>query len=207
MNIVDIVLALGLFWSARKGWQIGLFQSLLSLLSIVLAYGFALAYGESAAHQLLDTTEELDGGTALLGFLAVFVLVLVICYFVGKAIHKALLASPLGVFDAFGGGALGLAKGLLIFGLLTLFFRLYPIHSRIPILIEQSALGGPVQNAALVIADAAKKTFPKTKILLDRMGINSEKAPPLVDKLNKSAGEARKKIDELIDESREKLGQ
>lgn len=207
MNIVDIILALGLFWTARKGWQIGLIQSLLSLLSIVLAYGFALAYGESAARHLLDTTDELDGGTALLGFMAVFVLVLFACYIMGRALHKALQASPLGTIDAFGGGALGMAKGLLIFGLLTLFFRQYPIHSRVPTLIDQSALGPPVQNAALVIADAVKTAFPKTKSLLEGLGISAEKAPPLVDKLNKSAKEARKKIDELIDESRDKLGQ
>lgn len=204
MNIVDIILAIGLFWTARKGWQIGLIQSLLSLLSIVLAYGFALAYGEAAARQLLDTTEELDGGTALLGFLAVFAFVLLACYFIGRAIHKALQASPLGTIDAFGGGALGMAKGLLVFGLLTVFLFRYPIHSRIPTLIEQSALGPPVQNAALVIADAVKAAFPKTRTLLDRMGIHTEKAPPLVDKLNKSAQEARKKIDALIDETRQK---
>lgn len=207
MNIVDIILALGLFWTARKGWQIGLVQSLISLLSIVLAYGFALTYGESAARQLLDTTDELDGGTALLGFLAVFILVLVISHLIGRALHKALQASPLGTVDALGGGGLGLAKGLLILGLLTIFFRSYPVHSKIPTLIDQSALGPPVQNSALVIANAVKAVFPKTQNLLERMGVNPDKAPPLVDKLNKSAGEARKKIDELIDESKEKLGQ
>ncbi|MFT5367321.1 MAG: membrane protein required for colicin V production [Candidatus Latescibacterota bacterium] len=206
MNIVDIVLALGLFWTARKGWQIGLVQTLLSLLSIVLAYGFALAYGENAARQLLDTTEELDGGTALLGFLAIFVVVLIACYFIGRTLHKVLQASPLGIVDSVGGGALGLAKGLLILGLLTVFFKQYPIHSRVPTLIEQSALGTPVQDAALVIANVVKTIFPKTKNFLESMGVKGDKAPPLVDKLNKSAGEARKRIDELIDESREKLG-
>lgn len=206
MNIVDIILAIGLFWTARKGWQIGLIQSLMGLISIILAYGFALAYGESAARQLMDTTEDLDGGTALLGFLAVFILVLVACYFIGKTLHKVLQASPLGVVDSVGGGAIGLAKGLLILGLLTVFFQQYPLHSRIPTLIEQSALGIPVKNAALVIANVVKNTFPKTKSFLESMGVSGEKAPPLVDKINKTAGEARKKIDKLIDESREKLG-
>ena len=206
MNIVDIILAVGLFWTARKGWQIGLVQSFMGLISIVLAYGFALAYGESAARQLMDTTEELDGGTALLGVLAVFILVLVSCYFIGKTLHKVLQASPLGVVDSFGGGAIGLAKGLLLLGLLTVFFQQYPLHSRVPTLIEQSALGLPVKNAALVIAHVVKKIFPKTKNFLESMGVSGDKAPPLVDKINKTAGEARKKIDELIDESREKLG-
>ena len=126
---------------------------------------------------------------------------------IGRILHRVLQASPLGIVDAFGGGALGLAKGLLIFGLLTVFFRQYPIHSKIPVLIEQSILGTPVQDAALLIANAVKKTFPKTRNFLESMGVTAEKAPPLVDKLNKSAQEARKKIDALIDESREKIGQ
>ncbi|MDA0710510.1 MAG: CvpA family protein [bacterium] len=205
MNILDILLALALFWTARKGWQIGLLQSLISLLSIVLAYGFALAYGESAARHLLDTTDELDGGSALLGFVALFILVLVVCYLIGRIVHKVLQASPLGIVDSVGGGALGLIKGILIFGLLTIFIRQYPVFDRIPQLIEQSALGKPVEKGSTVIANAVRRVFPRTKSFLDRLGVKAEKAPPLVDKLNKSAEDVRKKINDLIDESRDKL--
>jgi membrane protein required for colicin V production len=205
MNIIDIILALGLFWMARKGWQIGLIQSLMGLISVVLAYGLALTYGESAARALLDATEDLDGSAAFLGFVAVFVVVLLGCYLIGRALHKALQASPLGIIDAFGGGGLGLIKGLLIFGLITTFARLYPLHSRVPELIDQSALGPPVQKAAQVIADGVQAVFPKAKTLLEKLGIQVQQTPPLVDKLNKEADEARKKINELLDESRQRL--
>lgn len=204
MNIIDLILALGLFWLARKGWQIGLIQSLISLISIILAYAFALTYGESAARTLLDSTEELDGGAALLGFIVVFAAVLVACFLIGRALHKALQASPLGVVDAVGGGALGLAKALLIFGLITTFVRLHPVHSRVPELIDQSALGPPVQKAAQVIADGVETMFPKTKTLLEKLGIQASETPPLVKKLNQGAKEARKKINELLDESGQK---
>ena len=83
MNIVDLIFALGLFWFARKGWQIGLVQSLIMLFSVILAYGFALTYGETTARALFDTTEDLGSGTALFGFLVVFVAVLAACYFSG----------------------------------------------------------------------------------------------------------------------------
>lgn len=205
MNIVDLILGFGLVWSTRKGWQIGLLQSLVSLLSVVIAYGIALTYGESAARQLFDTTEELDGGAALLGFLIVFFLILLACHFLGRALHKALMASPLGIVDAVGGGALGFAKGVLIFGLFTVFFRLYPIHSRIPELIDNAFLGPPIQKAALTIADAVQTAFPKTKNLLESMGVKVDKAPPLVDKLNKGAAETRQKINDFIDESKKRL--
>lgn len=205
MNIIDIILALGLFWLARKGWQIGLIQSLMGLISVVLAYGAALTYGEAAARALLGAIEDLDGGAALLGFVVVFVATLLGCYLIGRALHKALQASPLGIIDAFGGAALGLAKGLLILGLITTFVRLYPLHSRIPELIDQSALGPPVQTAAQIIAEGVQAVFPKTKTLLEKLGIQTQQTPPIVDKLNKEADEARKKINELLDESRQRL--
>ncbi len=205
MNIIDIILALGLFWMARKGWQIGLIQSLMGLISVVLAYGAALTYGESAARALLDATEDLDGGAALLGFVVVFVAVLLGCYLIGRALHKTLQASPLGTIDSFGGGALGLIKGLLILGLVTTFVRLYPLHSRVPELIDQSALGPPVQKAAEVIADGVQAVFPKTRTLLEKLGIQAQQTPPIVDKLNKEADAARKKINELIEKSRQQL--
>ena len=205
MNIVDLILALGLFWAIRKGWQIGLIPSLISLLSIVLAYGFALTYGETAARQVFNATDDLDGGAALMGFVAVFALVLLACYLLGRILHKTLMASPLGMVDALGGGALGLGKGLLIFGLLAIFCRQYPMHSRVPELIDNALLGAPVQKSARVIANGIQAAFPKTKNFLESIGIKPQHPPPLVDKLNKSADEARQKIQELLDESRKKL--
>lgn len=205
MNIVDLILALGLFWAIRKGWQIGLVQSLVSLLSIVLAYGFALTYGETAARRIFSGADDLDGGAALLGFLAVFALVLLLCYLLGRLLHKTLMASPLGMVDAIGGGVLGLGKGLLIFGLLAIFCRQYPIHSRAPELIDNALLGPPVQKYAMVIADGVQAAFPKTRNFLENIGLKPQKPPPLVDKLNKSADEARQKIQDIIDESRKNL--
>ena len=201
MNIVDLILALGLFWFARKGWQIGLVQSLIMLFSVILAYCCALAYGETTARALFDTTGDLGKGAALFGFIVVFAAVLVACYFIGSAIHKALRSSPVGAVDAFGGIAMGLAQGVLILGLITIFLRANPIHSRVPEFIDNSALGTPLQKSARVIADGVQAVFPDVRNLLEKLGIQIEKTPPLIEKLNKEAGEARKKINELIDES------
>ncbi len=201
MNIVDLILALGLFWFARKGWQIGLVQSLIMLLSVILAYGFALTYGETTARALLDTTEDLGSGAALFGFLVVFVVVLAACYFLGRALHRMLRQSPFGAIDAFGGIALGLVQGALILGLIAIFLHAKPIHSRVPEFIDNSALGAPLQKSARVIADGVHALFPDVKILLEKLGIQIEKTPPLIEKLNEEAGKARKKIDEMLEES------
>lgn len=202
MNIVDLILALGLFWFARKGWQIGLVQSLIMLLSVILAYCCALAYGEATARALFDTTGDIGRGAALFGFLVIFAAVLVACYFIGSALHKALRASPLGAIDAFGGIALGLVQGALILGLLAIFLHANPIHSRVPEYIDNSALGAPLQKSARVIADGVQAMYPNVKTLLEKLGIQTSKTPPLIEELNKEAREAKKKINELIDKSK-----
>ena len=202
MNIVDLILVLGLFWFARKGWQIGLVQSLIMLLSVILAYGLALAYGEATARALFDTTGDIGRGAALFGFLVIFAAVLVACYFIGSALHKALRASPLGAIDAFGGIALGLVQGALILGLLAIFLHANPIHSRVPEYIDNSALGAPLQKSARVIADGVQAMYPNVKTLLEKLGIQTSKTPPLIEELNKEAREAKKKINELIDKSK-----
>lgn len=201
MNIVDLIFALGLFWFARKGWQIGLVQSLIMLLSVILAYGFALTYGETTARALFDTTEGLGAGTALTGFLVVFAGVLAACYFLGRTLHGMLRQSPLGAIDAFGGIVLGLAQGALILGLITIFLHAKPIHSRMPEFIDNSALGAPLQKSARVIADGVQAMFPNVKTLLEALGIQIEQTPPLIEKLNEEAGKARKKINEMLEES------
>ena len=202
MNIVDLILVLGLFWFARKGWQIGLVQSLIMLLSVILAYCCALAYGETIARALFDTTGDIGRGAALFGFLVIFAAVLVACYFIGSALHKALRASPLGAIDAFGGIALGLVQGALILGLLAIFFHANPIHSRVPEYIDNSALGAPLQKSAHVIADGVQAMYPDVKTTLEKLGIQTSKTPPLIEELNKEAREAKKKINELIDKSK-----
>ena len=197
MNFVDLILALGLFFIAWKGWQIGLVQSLIWLTSVVLAYGCALAYGGSLARVLFDSDSE---GAALIGFFAVGLAVLVACYLIGQAIHKFLHASPLGLVDAVGGGILGLAQGVLIIGLLTLFLHANPIHNRMPALIDESALGPPLQKAARVIADGVRAMFPNVKATLEKLGIQPvSPVPPPIEKLNKEVRDARDKIDELLD--------
>lgn len=197
MNFVDLILALGLFFIAWKGWQIGLVQSLIWLTSVVLAYGCALAYGGSLARVLFDSDSE---GAALIGFFAVGLAVLVACYLIGQAIHKFLHASPLGLVDAVGGGILGLAQGVLIIGLLTLFLHANPIHNRMPALIDESALGPPLQKAARVIADGMQAMFPNVKATLEKLGIQpASQVPPPIEKLNKEVRNARDKIDELLD--------
>ena len=115
---------------------------------------------------------------------------------------QSFINSPTDTVD----GAFGLAKGVFIFGLLTVFCHAYPIHSRLPGLIDESVLGTHVQQAALYLADAVQTQFPRAKDLLVKMGIQADDSPPpIVGKLNKEAEKAREKLNSFIDESRKRL--
>ena len=204
MNALDIALLILLGWSTYKGWRTGLLQALLGLVGLIVAYVLALAYGQEIGHALMG--ENASTLTGILGIIVTFFGVAIAVY-VGARLVKAFLhATPLGIFDAAGGGILGLAQGVLGFGLLILLAYSYPIHSRIPEQIEASQLAGPVQAGALVLVDSIKTILPSVKSVLDDLNIHgSNEAPPVVETIKAGADEAREKLEGVIKKSRERL--
>ena len=207
MNFVDLILLIGLLWAARKGWQIGLVQSLIGLISLVLSYGLALRYGGEVAGRLTGDPGDQEGGVALIGFLAVFLVTLAACYLAGRLLRSLLRASPLGILDTLGGAAIGLSKGVLVLGLLTVLLHANPLHSRLPGFIDSALLVPHVQRAALVLSNGIQALFPSARDLFQSLGVQTPESPPppIVDKIKNEAQEARQKLNTLIDESREKL--
>lgn len=207
MNIVDLILLIGFLWVVVKGWRLGLLRSLAGLLSIVLAYGFALSYGGVAAAWIAGAGSEPGAGAALLGFCCVFLLTLLACYLCARILHNLLEATPFGLFNAIGGALFGLAQGLLILGLALILLRAHPIHSRIPDHIDGSAFGRPVQRAALALLDAVRAGFPRGEKLYRKLVPPRPKGPPhpIVDKVTEEAEGVRSKLDGLIEDTRKRL--
>jgi multisubunit Na+/H+ antiporter MnhB subunit len=112
----------------------------------------------------------------------------------------------LGVFDAAGGGLLGLAQGVLGFGLLILLAYSYPLHSKIPHQIESSQLAGPVQAGALTLVDGIKAIWPSVRSALEDLNIRgSNEHPAVVETIKAGAEDARKKLEGVVEESRKRL--
>lgn len=204
MNALDIALLVLLSWSTYKGWRTGLLQALLGLVGLVVAYILALAYGQDIGHALIgDSATALSG---ILGIIIVFFGVALSVYIAARLLKAFLHATPLGIFDAAGGGLLGLAQGVLGFGLLILLAYSYPIHSKIPEQIEGSQLAGPVQAGALVLVDSIKAIIPSVKSVLDDLNIRgSNEAPPVLETIKAGAGDAREKLEGVVEKSRERL--
>lgn len=207
MNILDLILVGCLAWVVLKGWRMGLLRSLAGLVGIVLAYVLGLAYGGAAAAWMTGNPERIDGWVALVGFLLVFVATVIAFHLAGRVLHNVLQATPFGVFDALGGAAVGLAKGVLILGLLLILLHANPIHTRLPAFVDGSALGPPVQRTALVLVDGIKALAPRAGHLLEEMGVHPPDAPalPIVEKISDEAGQARAKLDSLVEQSRQRL--
>lgn len=204
MNALDIALIVLLGWSAYKGWRTGLLQALLGLVGLVVAYVLALAYGQDIGHSLMG--ESASTLTGIVGIIIVFFGV-VLTFYIGARFIKAFLhATPLGIFDAAGGGLLGLGQGVLGFGLLILLAYSYPIHSKIPEQIEESQLAGPVQAGALILVDSIKALIPSVKSVLDDLNIRgSYEDPPVVETIKAGADEAKEKLQGVVEKSRERL--
>ena len=207
MNAVDLILLICLIWAALKGWKAGLLRSLAGLVGLILAYGLALSYGGTVANWLVGDSAGRETGAALVGFLSVFLVTLTASYIAVRILHKMLHATPLGLFDTIGGGAVGLAKGLLILGLLLFLARAYPLHSRVPGYIAGSAFGPPVQRSALFLIDAIRAAVPSAASLYSKLGPPAQQPshPPIVDTISDRANEARARLDSLVEDSRKAL--
>ncbi len=203
MNALDIALVVLLGWSTYRGWQTGLLRSLLGLAGLVFGYILALAYGQPFGLALTGDDSTLCG---ILGIVVVFFGTILVVHFVARFVKAFLHATPLGAFDAAGGGLLGLAQGVLAFGLLLVLAYSYPIHSKIPEQIEGSRLARPIQSGALALVDAIKVILPSVKEALEDLDIRGpDDTPPVVETLKTGADAARQKLESVVKESKKRL--
>jgi uncharacterized membrane protein required for colicin V production len=207
MNFLDLILLIILSWLTFKGWRVGLVRSLVGLVSLILAYGFALSYGDLASGMIAGESSDPSAGATLLGFLLVFLITIVVCYIIGRFLHTILQSTPLGPINSIGGAAFGLVQALLILGLSTMLLRAYPPHSSVPGFIDDSALVQPVQRSAIALMDVVRMVYPKASGLYNQLVPGDDSPPEFVDEANRKAEEARAKLDELMKQSKKTLDQ
>ena len=207
MNFLDLFLIALLFLAAVKGWRIGIVHALTALIGLILAYSLALSYGGLVAGWISDRVADTQRAAALAGFFCVFLATLVAFYLLGRVLRGIVRLSPLGLVDAVGGAVAGIANGVLVLGLLVLLLRAHPFYDRIPAYVDGSALGMPVQRAAMSMLDLIRSAAPRAGQLYKDLGIdNPNSSPPTVIKSISGKAEAtRAKLDSLVRESRRRL--
>ncbi len=120
MNWVDIIIVIILAVGLSKGLANGFVRGIFGIAALVLGIVIAAANYEQVVNTLFSRLQIGADGRAILGFLLVFVVVLILVSVVGRIIAKALKLASLGWMDRLAGGMLGLVRARLFTGVVLL---------------------------------------------------------------------------------------
>lgn len=148
MTWLDYAILAGLVVSVAWGAWRGLVREVISVAAWVLAFLGANYFGSPLAEVLPDSvpTPELR---ILIGFVAVFVVILAVCTLVGQFLRKLVKFAGLGELDHVLGGMFGVARALVI----LLAFAIVAGLTALPRqpLWRDSVCGPPMGRAALAL--------------------------------------------------------
>lgn len=120
MNWVDIIIVIILAVGLGKGLANGFVRGIFGIAALVLGIVIAAANYEQVVNTLFSRLQIGADARAILGFLLVFVVVLILVSVVGRIISKALKLASLRWMDRLAGGVFGLVIASLFTGVLLL---------------------------------------------------------------------------------------
>ena len=126
MNWLDIVILVMTGVAALIGWRIGLVHTALSIVGIAVAIVLAGDFFQDVA-PLFERIVDSENGANVLGFLLVFVVVLLAAAIVGAIVRKVLAKLMLGWIDAVGGLVLGAFLSLVLVSAVLSVVDSFPI--------------------------------------------------------------------------------
>lgn len=162
MCIFDILILLCLIPALIGGLRNGFIKEAAGIVSIILGAWMAFHFSEPVCEWV---SQQFPGAsptlTHVLGYVVIFIVVLLIFGLVARLLRKIIQFATLGWLDRMLGAIFSIAKAALIIGLLILIFE--PFNTTLGIVsddtLSSSKLYGPVR-------DAAYKIFPYLKALI-----------------------------------------
>jgi membrane protein required for colicin V production len=136
---IDLVIVAIVAWSALAALRRGLIRELVSLISVVAA-GLLAAHVHERLAANIDFIVEDQQLRKLIAFVAIFAGVVVLGQILATVLRAAAGLLMLGPIDHLGGGAFGLAQGLLIVMFLLFALSAFPASARLTEALQQSAL-------------------------------------------------------------------
>jgi membrane protein required for colicin V production len=127
LNLLDLFFVLILFFSFFFGLLRGLVRELLSLVFLIAALVIAFFYYQEAGlflHSWIDNRELAN----FAGFLLVLALIAAVGSLITGLIGKYLVVGPLKALDRLLGAVFGLARGILLAGLVLYCFLVFPLN-------------------------------------------------------------------------------
>ena len=129
MNWVDIIIVIVLAIGLVKGLANGFVRGIFGIAALVLGVVLAAGNYEQVTEVLFSRLQIGAQGQMILGFLVVFVVVLILVSVVGRIIAKALKLASLGWMDRLAGGLLGLIMACVFTGVLLLLVVMAGLQS------------------------------------------------------------------------------
>lgn len=141
MNFLDIIIAIPLCYFIYKGWHRGLIFEVTSLAGIIVGVWACVHFSTWVA----DTLEIQGDSGVLIAFFITFAAVVVLAYFLGKAIEGIFKMVKLNFVNKIMGALLGMAKCLCVISILLNFILLIDTQQSIltPKVKEESVLFKP----------------------------------------------------------------
>jgi len=141
MNFLDILIAIPLCYFIYKGWRRGLIFEIVALAGIVIGVWACVHFSTWVAEAL---NIQGDSGV-LIAFFITFAAVVVLAYFLGKAIEGIFKMVKLNFLNKLLGALFGMAKCLCVISVLLNFVLLVDVHEAIltPKVKEESVLFKP----------------------------------------------------------------
>ncbi len=196
MNTIDMIILIIVGFFCVKGFFRGMILEIFTLVGLLIAYIIALREMSTVAHlvnQIISVPLIIANS---LGFLLIFILILLLFRWIAAVLRRIVKWSFLGWVDRGGGMALGIFKGTLIASLLALLISLIPLSEKMESMQEQSVLFHPVRLVAPAVFNFLKSSFPQTKDFYEeiREGF-SNKSNQLIDQI------ASDQLDSMIKET------
>jgi uncharacterized membrane protein required for colicin V production len=127
MHTLDIFFCIGAVFFIVVGVRRGLIGELFRLVALVVGFFAAFLYYQDLAHLLNISSLHLSTAVSFsIIYISIFLLVIGAGWVLRKIVHL----TPLGWFDYIFGGAIGLAKVMIIFWVVCLSFSTFPATAK-----------------------------------------------------------------------------
>ncbi len=174
MNQIDLIILIIGALGAVQGVFKGFILSATSLLGLILGFYISLRFGWYIEAILQQSTGSDSSLMHLLAFGICYLLVIVVMYFIGKAIQKMLEMASLGCLNRMSGAIFGAFKGLLLVSALIYVIEIADKNSLLikPEKKEASVLYKPIEQLVPSMVPQVKKGLERLK--LQKSGDDSE---------------------------------
>jgi membrane protein required for colicin V production len=174
MNQIDLIILIIAALGAVQGVFKGFILSATSLLGLILGFYISLRFGWYIEAILQQSTGSDSSLMHLLAFGICYLLVIVVMYFIGKAIQKMLEMASLGCLNRMSGAIFGAFKGLLLVSALIYVIEIADKNSLLikPEKKEASVLYKPIEQLVPSMVPQVKKGLERLK--LQKSGDDSE---------------------------------